>query len=62
LRGVVRRRGVPDILGMRADMGRGGLGEQALERREGGRGRFLFGVPLSERVKLQKFVQKCSKW
>jgi hypothetical protein len=30
--------------------------------RERVRGRLLFGVPLFERVKLQKFVQKCSKW
>jgi hypothetical protein len=87
LRGAVRRRGVPDILGMHAGMGKGrpwragpraARGRARTPRRVGPArvqqargaactrervlGRFLFGVPLSERVKLQNFVQKCTKW
>jgi hypothetical protein len=67
-RETVRWCGVLDGLGMRVAWGRGDLGERTLGRRARAtietkvRDRLSFGVPLFECVKLQKFVQKCSKW
>jgi hypothetical protein len=45
-----------------ADAEASGPGAGAAGARERVLGRILFGVPLFERVKLQRFVQKCSKW